>query len=230
MNSRDLDKLTMFRTTQDVCEKYNDIVVTNAAFNAANASFSKKIEEIISAAKAQGKVITGITTDKNVDKDDLVQAAADIAGLVFGYASGANNFTLKEAVDFSFSYIEKLRGDLLVTKAQDIYDSANENLSVLGDTGITVDSLAAYKVKIDKYTKSLPSSRTAISTKSTHTANLEELVREATSILTDQMDKYIVNFNESYPAFVALYWSARIVINLSGGHKKQDTPAKEGTL
>ncbi len=230
MKTRDVEKLTMFRTTEGVCEDNKEIVSTNLAFSAANTSFSNKIAEIISAAKAQGKVITGITTDKNVDKDDLVQAATNIAGLVFGYASGVKNFTLKEAVNYSYSDIDKLKGDLLVTKAQDIYDSANKNLSVLGYAGVTVDSLAAYKTKIEKYSKSLPSSRTAIAEKSTHTENVEDLVREANLILTEQMDKFIVNFNETYPAFVALYWSARIVINLGGGHKKQDPPANGGAI
>lgn len=226
MTTKDVRKLNMIRTVEALCNDNADIVNSNAAFANVTATLSANIASIIGTAGAQGKVITGITTDKNIDKDAITQAATDMAGIVFAYASSSNNNTLKEAVDFSYSDINRLQGDLLVTTAKNIYHAANNNLAALFSSGITDVSQAAFNNKIDAYSKSLPAHRTATSERGTQTGNLDQLMRDTINLLKEQMDKLVVVFKDLYPDFVSSYFKARIVIDAPSHPGKGEEPAK----
>lgn len=224
MITKDLKRLNMLRSVEELCNANENIVSSNPAFVVAKGMLGTYIADILVTASAQGKVITGITTDKNVAKNHLVQAAADIAGLVFAYASAINNNTLKEAVDFSYTDIDKLKSDMLVATVINIYDATKVHLAVLANVGVSAAQLAELKAKTEIYSKSLPTNRTATSERSTQTDNLGVLIRDAVIIVKEQMDKLVVSFKALNPDFVSSYFNARIVIDEPSHLQKMEVP------
>jgi hypothetical protein len=64
--------------------------------------------------------------------------------------------------------------------------------------------------------------RTAITVRKGATEAIETLIKDGTAILTNRMDKLMVDFKVSHPDFYQEYFDARIVVNT--GAKGGDEP------
>ena len=215
MDARQEAKFTMYRATEQNCDNNAVIIATVAAFASAFAAFKAIIAAIISTTQFKDLSLTGITVDKGNSKQTLCQMAADIAGIIFAFASVTNNNTLKQEVNFKLSKLLKTRDDSLAPRCRIIHDKGIEFLDALKDYGITAAKLAALDAAINTYLAESPKPRTAVSQRKTHQANLRQLFKDADAILKNQMDKLIVNFKADHPDFVKTYESTRIIIDPS---------------
>lgn len=213
MNKKQEAKLNMYRATQSVCNENAPVFSGNAAFTAAFEEFETKIENIISTEQQNAVVITGIAADKNISKEVLCEKAAEIASVIYAYASTVGNNTLKNEVDFPYSKLIRLRDELTAPNCQNIHDKGEENLAALADYGITAQMLADLQEFINRYSADTPKPRSAISNRKTTTANLAALFEQTDQILKERMDKIVVVFRSANPAFVETYENARRIVD-----------------
>lgn len=213
MKARQEAKVSMFRAIIQLCEANAAIVATILAFQNAFNAFKATVEQISGATQLTDVPLQGITADKGNRKQTLAQRAADIAGIVFAFASANSNLTLRQEVNFNFSKLMKTRDEELAPRCQNIHDKAQENLGALKDYGIEAAQLAEMQTLIDDYAAATPKPRTAVSHRKTQHANVNQLIKQADEILKDQMDKLVVNFRAANPDFVAQYESNRIIID-----------------
>lgn len=215
MNTKQDAKLAMYRTVEKQCDENPAIVGSVPAFQNAVALFKSKIAEIIAAVRLSDVQLSGVAVDKTARKQNLAAKAADIAGIIFAFASATKNPILKQEVRFNLSKLLKTRDDLLAPRCQNIHDKGHENRAALGDYGIEAEHLAELQTLIDDYSAVTPKTRTAVSQRKVLNANLRQLFKDADEILKEQMDKLVVNFRSSHPDFVAQYESNRIIIDPS---------------
>lgn len=230
MNAKQIAKLKMYRATEQYCDNNPLIVASNVAFQTAFNNFKVKITAIINLTQQGDVVLKGITQDKQALKQNLCQMTADIAKLIFAYASATSNNTLKQEVNFSPSALAQTRDGQLVPRCQNIHDRGISNLSALADYGVTVQLLDNLQTAIDNYLAESPKPRTAISQRSTLTANLATLFTETDLILREQMDNLVVAFKTEYPDFVKTYESTRFIVDSptkSGQPETEVTPPKD---
>lgn len=213
MNARHEVKLTMYRTVEQHCDANPSIIAAVAAFMTAYNAFKAVIAEIIGTEQLVGTNLSGITAGKGNSKKTLAQTTAEIAGIVYAYASATKNETLKQEVNFSFSTLKRTRDEQLAPRCQLIHDRAVANKAALADYGITDAKTAALQTAIDTYSGETTKPRTAVSNRKTQNANLNAKFRAADAILKDQMDKLIANFAATDPDFVKTYENARIIID-----------------
>lgn len=206
-------KLNMYQVVRGHCDSNSTIVNTNLAFKNAVGEFGAKVAGIESAAELVSAVLTGIATDKTVSKETLSREASKIAGLIYAYAAKTGNNTLKQAVNFSFSDLKRLKDAEVAPRCQAIHDAGNDNLAALGDFGVTKPKLDALQALIDGYETHLPKPRTAIAERSTRKANIKQLFKDADAILVDQMDKLVEDLAADNPDFVKTYKSARKIVD-----------------
>ncbi len=228
MNARQTAKLTMYRAVELICNNNATITKSNAAFKAVFAIFVSKIAVLLASQTVVSKQTKGIVTDKKTLKKILAKNAADIAALVFSYATRTKNQTLKQIVNYAMSDIEKLAAELVVPTCANIKKAAEDNLKDLADYGVTAAMLTDLQTDMDNFSGASPKPKVAKATKTTENANIKSTIKEVDALLKDEMDKLIVNFKKNNPDFVSDYFNARVIIDpgSNGGNKKTPTDNK----
>jgi Carboxypeptidase regulatory-like domain len=213
MNAKQNAKFRMYRATETHCSDNLEITKNMPAFTAAFNNFKAKLTEITGTTQQRSSVLVGITTDKNVSRQNLGKQASDAAGMIFAFASVIGNNTLKQQVNVSETKLVQTNEEQFVSRCQNIHAKGTEHLAMLADYGITEQTLNNLQSAIDEYVAKSPKSRTAKSSRKTMTANLSQLFREADIILKEQMDKLVVVFRAEHPDFVKTYEATRIIID-----------------
>lgn len=220
MNSKNEARLNMLRAVAKHCNDNPVIVATVPAFQTASTALNTTISSILSAVQMESQVITGITISKSENRKALCQQAADIAASVFAYAASVNDNPLKQQANYSFSDLTRIKDDLLAPVCTNIRDAASANLAVLAPFGITAALLTSFTSAINNFTASVPAPRNAVSQRKAQAEEIKKMMKDADTILKEQMDKLISNFKSSNPQFVTAYKSNRVIID----------PGKGGTL
>lgn len=213
MNARNEAKLNMYRIVKQLCDDNATSVAQVLAFQTSFNIFKAKLSSLILTVASESQVISGITIDKKVAKKNLCQTTADIAALVFAYASSINNNTLKQSVNYPYSDLYKIKDDLLSPTCQNIHALATANATALATYGITAGMLTTFQTAITDYSTAVPKPGTAKSVKATYTKNIRNLIKEIDALLKDQMDKTVVAFKPTKPDFLNSYKTARTIID-----------------
>ncbi len=213
MNARQEAKLTMYRATEKHCDDNSTIIAAVPAFQTALINFKAKIATITNTAQLKDTPLTGMVVDKSSFKQTLCEMTADIAGVIFAFASATGNQTLKQEVNFTLYKLLKTRDEQLAPRCQNIHARGLENKAALVDYGITNTKLTDLQTAIDNYAAETPKPRTALSQRKTLTANLRQFFKDTDAILTEQMDKLVSNFKAANPDFVSTYETVRIIID-----------------
>lgn len=215
MNSRQEAKLTMYRAVEQHCDNHESIIETIVALKNAFTKFKATIAEIIEITQLTDVTTSGFTVDKTKQKESLAQKTADLAGLIFAFATNSGNEPLKEETNIKLSKLVGTRDDQLAPRCQKIHDKGRENLTALKHYGVEEIQLTELQTEINNYLLSTPKPRLALSERKIQNANLRRLIDEADRLLKDQMDRLVVNFRNSNPNFLAGYESNRIIIEPS---------------
>lgn len=213
MNAGQEAKLTMYRATEKHDDDNSTIIAAVPVFQTAFTNFKAKIASTTDTAQLKDVPLTGMVVDKSSSKQTLCEMTADIAGVIFAFASATGNQTLKQEVNFNLSKLLQTRDEQLAPRCQSIHARGIENKDALVDYGITPAKLAALQTAINNYAAETPKPRTALSQRKTLTSNLRQLFKDADAILTEQMDKLVSNFKAANPDFVATYETVRIIID-----------------
>lgn len=213
MNAGQEAKLTMYRATEKHDDDNSTVIAAVPAFQTAFTNFKAKIASNINTAQLNDTPLTDIVVDKSSFKQTLGEMTADIAGVIFAFASANNNQTLKQEVNFTLYKLLKTRDEQLAPRCQNIHARGIENKDALVDYGITAAKLAALQTAINNYAAETPKPPTALSQRKTLTSNLRQLFKDADAILTEQLDKLVSNFKAANPDFVATYETVRIIID-----------------
>lgn len=213
MTSKQEAKLNMYHAVINYCDDNAAITATVPAFGTAFSAFENKVEAIEETAQLEAQVITGITIDKKVLRTSLTEQASGIAAVVYAYASGISNNTLKEEVNFSKSDLAVLRDDQLTPTVRNIHIKATDNLAALATYGITAPTLDAFDDLIDDYAAAVPTPRNAAAQRKAYATALKNHFKDADSILKDQLDKLAVQFKSTNPDFYNTYKNNRIIID-----------------
>lgn len=206
-------RLNMFRAVAKHCNDNPAIVSTVPAFQTAATALNSTISSILTTAQMESQVIKGITIDKSELKKTLCQQATDIAASVYAYASGINDNTLKQQVNYSLTELLRIKDDLIGPVNTNIHDAANTHLAALAPYGITAATLTSFMTAITNYITVVPTPRNAVSQRKAYIAELKKMMKDGDNILKEQMDKLIGNFKTTHPQFVTAYKSNRVIID-----------------
>jgi hypothetical protein len=206
-------RLSMYDAVIAYCNNNNALIATVPAFQNAFTSFQSIVDNIRATAQLEASVITGITTDKSQVKANLSVVAANLAAMIFAYASNVNNNVLKEQVNFTPSELKLLKDEKLIAACSNIRDAANANIASLADYGITAANITDFQSMMDGYSAKVSSPRNAVSQRSSYSKTLTTLFKQADDALKNQMDKMAQKFNVTNEDFYNTYKSNRIIID-----------------
>jgi len=226
MNAKQDNKVGMFTSVKLACAENSAIWASVPAFGAAFAKFNTCVERIQEFAQKQAERSTGATADKRRCRESMCDAALVIAGAARAFAIDNNNLELAGKVDFSRSTLLGGRDRTSAEKCQTIHRLASENLGDLTEHGVTPAKLKGLQTKIDAYMACLQRPRQIIAESKTATAQLEAEIETADQLLTDSLDRLVLQFKDSEPEFYNNYTNARAIVNNASGRSSGEDSAQ----
>ena len=212
MNKVKEARLNMFDAVIAYCNNNAATVASIPAFQSAFTNFQNAVSGIHLTAQQEADVIIGITADKAQLRLNLCKQTAELAAVVFAFASSSSNNELKEKVNFSFSNLKRLKDKSLIAACTNIRDSAQANLAGLAPYGVTATSITDFQNAIDAYAAKTSSPRNAVSQRSYYKQSLNDLFSQASNILRTQLDKMIVQFKATNESFYQVYKNNRMIV------------------
>ncbi len=170
----------------------------------ANPTFTASLVALEDATEELVELILSVNTHAQVQSapsgvaaakaDALVQlddAAYEVAGGVLSFAEKSGDPTLAGRVQFRRTAVMAGSSNAIVVRCQGIIDAATENLSSLGDHGVTQAKAAGAAA----------------------TRQLERLFPEIDRLLEKRIDKLVWQFRESALEIYAKYQVARSIVD-----------------
>jgi hypothetical protein len=222
MNSIQTSIYAMFLRTQKVLDNNKAVWTANTKFTANYTAFAANLGAIGTEQKQQGTDKTGITKDKEVVKENLVELAATTASGIRSYAADVNNRELEETVKLSQSKLDSLAEVKLINTCEVIHTQGTKNVAALAEYGVTAAVLTELKTLTDKYKAMQPNTRLAINTGSLATGRLRTLITATGNLLKRQLDTKMPQYKKSHSDFYNAYFQARNIIEQGADSKKEE--------
>ncbi|MEQ1676280.1 MAG: carboxypeptidase-like regulatory domain-containing protein [Chitinophagaceae bacterium] len=206
-------KLNAYNTVEDYCTERNAIVATSPAFQAAFNTFRAKKSALVTSFELEAQALKGIAMDKKQAKQLLATQFADVAALVYAFAFNAKNNTLKEAVNFSFTDLNRMKDDEINKVCANIRKAAWDNLVSLADYGVDEALIDSMDEILDLYQATTTGPRTAITNRRNYKTVIAEQIKEIDSLLKNSLDKIAVKFKKNHPDFYRTYTYNRVIVD-----------------
>lgn len=214
MNAKKEAKLSMYHSVIALCEDKAAIIALVPAFEISYNLFKALVTAIMAAATQLAAQTGGLRISKRVVKKQLAELCSSIAGLVYAYASVIHDDVLREAMHITSSDIYNAKDDETIEICNNVYTTANTNLAVLGDYGVTAPLLLLLQNTINDYADKAPKPVLNRSQRKALRAQMYALFDDGDVILKEQMDKLAVNYLSNGNAlFYGEYHAAREIMD-----------------
>jgi len=217
MNDAQSNKLKMFQAVQTVMDEnasiWQDLTIVADVANKVKSI----IVDILNIRQVQERDTTGITVNKTVIRDNLVQATLKVIRALVAYATVKKNYVLLGEVNYTKSDLENSRDNILYDRARLIHTKAQSLELELLDYFIGTPDITAIDTLSKEFNIAIPEKRAALTVQKTSTSDLKQKFADADLILKEQLDKVILILEPERPDFVKQYFNARLIIDL--GHR-----------
>jgi hypothetical protein len=182
--------------------------------------------EVDSEQIDQEKDLTGITTDKINALENLTDSTIEISGALYSFAHDSNNNAMMARVNFKPTNLEKMtQSEVIATAGIVLEEALKLDPEDLANEGITADELTTYNELITFFKEIKSSKHEAVIDRSGTTENLNNLIKEASSLVKNKLDRLAVQFKRKDPEFYLKYKAARTVHYRSAIKKETDAMA-----
>lgn len=224
MDKRFENKMTMLKAVLSLLQLHESIWSNSAPLAAAIEDLAGLIAQIEEIQQLTGEDHSGLSTSKKLGKDALIKQAFELASIIFAMATRNKDQVLLAKVDFPISELQHLREGELATKCKNIAELGRSALSQITSFGASEEKLNALDEQIARYKLSLPARRISVSELKAANKKLKELLKQATDLAADQIDRMLVQFGTSNPDFYNAYLNARKVVDYGIRHEKPEDP------
>jgi len=218
------NQINMLTSTSVVLAKHNDTWKDHIAFAEGAMEFTDTLPEI----EAQTQLIlgsAGASEAKKLATSALNTITGEVMGAVASYAHDTEDAELAAQVAYAASEVTRGKTSDIVARCKNIHAVATENLTALAKYGITAAKLTSFKKRIDAFDKLKVAPRDSVITRRAAGELQEQMVRSASVILRDKLDRLVVQFKAANPTFYEEYYAARVVVDTRNG-SSTDTDAQ----
>jgi len=226
MNTKQLNKLTMYLAVEGICDASPAVWQTLQAFADVYTDLKTRVNNIQTFAQSQTQDTSGIAADKKAARQAMCAAALPIANAVHAYAVKTKNNTLAAEMDFSMSDLMAGRDVQSRDNCQNITTTANANLASLASYGITAAKLTALNGAIAAYNLLISKPRDTRAQGKTITGNVQAEFDAADEdlVIMDDLTGQITNAK-----FVDDYNNARTIVDTAASHASPNQPTPTPT-
>ncbi|QQR85114.1 MAG: hypothetical protein IPJ76_10845 [Flavobacteriales bacterium] len=218
------NRMSMFYAVEGVCDKHTLVWTPLVPYATAVGELKDKILLLEDAVQLQESELKGYAEDKRHKKEAMVDKTLEVAQATYALAVDKGDDVLKAQMDHSRSDLLLGRDTVVGQRCQDVHDLANAVVVQLAPYGILPADMTALQTAINAYVTVVDAPRVAVTVRKGATTAIDKLVTEATAILTERMDKLMVEFKSSAPDFWQQYFDARIIVDLGGKEEDEEPP------
>jgi hypothetical protein len=207
------NKFSMYNSVRIECLNNTQVWENVPAFKAAFEEFDSSLSKLRSLVEQQIKDLTGVTKDKSLLHQDMVQKAVVIAGAVHAFAARTDNLELKQQMDFSVSDLKKTSDNISSQNCQMIATTAKSIGKELSEYGVKPEDVDSLQKAIDAFNAQNTAPREAITRRKGTGEEIEKMFQQIDALLVDVMDKLAGQFRVTAPEFYRLYASNRMIVD-----------------
>ena len=218
MNTELTNRVTMLKTTSRYMAEHRAVWNTMAPLQTAMTELDAKIAEIDAAARKH-ETPNGATADKAGARDNLEDATfllCEALG-VLAHDSGDNDLVALTRV--TRTLLDRMGAEELSNRATAMLTQANAHKTELVAYQVTQANIDELSAALTGFNQAKAGPRTATAERAALTESLPKLVKEATDILKNRIDRLVSLFSRTNPDFVAGYESARVIVDRVATHK-----------
>jgi hypothetical protein len=221
MNTKQLNKLTMYLAVEGICDASTTTVQSVPAFAEAYADLQTRVTNIQVFSQNQTQDTRGIAQDKMAARKAMCALALPIANAVHAYAVKTKNNTLAAEVNFSMADLIEGRDVQSRDRCQNIANTANTNIASLTNYGVTAAKVTALTNAIATYSLLISKPRDTRAQGKTVTTNLQAQFDTADEdlVVMDDLTGQITDAK-----FVSDYNNARTIVDTAASHASPTPP------
>ncbi|RTQ49614.1 hypothetical protein EJV47_12415 [Hymenobacter gummosus] len=226
MNDKQRAKLTMLQAALGVLDDHADLFTPNKAFGKAHQELSALVARLDPTAERQQAAVTPEQPGavKKATRLLLAQRAGDMAAALLALADELADIRLHTDSDYTESQLARKPDADLLRIAQNLHARATDHAQALAEQDVTADELSELQAAINAFKAEQAAPRLTVAEGKAHKQAINADLRQATALLKNRVDKFMVRFRRSQPQFHTAYQSARQTINTATRPGKNDKP------
>jgi hypothetical protein len=222
MRSKFENKTNMIDVIIALCLKYPAIIALIPALEACVTSLQSIRAAIQTVNETYIKIITGIAQDKLKSKVKTARIMLKFAKAMKAYAQKTGKLELKKQVTFSRSFLLRMRDINFHDLAVLINSLATDLTTELVPYGIVSADFTALVAAYTDYGSRIPTPKAARDAKKTSIIQIMALLKQATLLLTEEMDPLVYDvLPEEHETFKLEWKAGRIIVDKRGPKKKK---------
>lgn len=154
-----------------------------------------------------------VSGKKDKLKEEIAIKGSVLSGTLTAFAHEKGDTDMAKKVNFSKSSIHKLKENELVPTIKFLVSVAREYINDLADFGLTGATLETLDGMANEYNELVGKPRSIQNKKFVSQGEVEQLLTDANNLLRNQLDKLMLAFRESNPAFYDGYHRARVIVD-----------------
>lgn len=222
MNTNQTNRVTMFKTVASLLDDHSSIWNGMAPMQTAVTEFKAGIVAIDASARKQ-EMPSGATDSKAAARDNLEDVLFLACEAIGTLAHSTNNHDLAALVEVTPSSLDRMGEQELSNRAASVLAVANTKKAELVALQVTQDNLDELEQALQEFNASKEGPRQVTSERMAQTESLPQLIREASRILRERIDRMVNLFRRAHPDFVAGYRGARVIVDRAASHATKPT-------
>ncbi|HEV2827690.1 MAG TPA: hypothetical protein VGW76_08790 [Pyrinomonadaceae bacterium] len=213
MNTDQTNRINMFKTVREYLNQNNAVWNGMPTMVAAVAQFNGRIVGIDQAAQKQEAPTFGATLDKETARNTLEDVLFLMSEALGVLAHNTNDGPLRALTDISRSALDGMTDEDLSNRATNVLTQVQGRAGELEEMNVTLTMINEFVEARNNFNAAKVQPRTVAANRKAQTESLPSLIRDASGLLRNQIDRLVNLSSRSHPDFVAGYRGARVIVN-----------------
>lgn len=225
MKKSTANKLNMYGSVLSVLNDHQTNWQGIPAFVNAKTAFETKLNLLRVRVTEQLGATTGVAIDKRLRINDLRERMLPVQHALFLLGRATNDVLLRERNNLTKTDLDELRLNQLAARCAELKQDMDTYGTQLSAYGVTTQALDELIPLLETVSEVNNSTRKAIIKRKGITKSIGDLENELNELLRVELDRLILVFKQTHPAFFETYNSARITIDYGNkGSSRGDEP------
>jgi hypothetical protein len=167
-----------------------------------------------------------LVTERKQLRETLTRQTLKVSGAILAYASVVNNAELMGIADYTPSEFAVARDNVFYDMARIIYEAASPLTTQLAGYNLVAADITQLQTLLTQFLAAIPRRRNAAAASKSATIAIGTLFKDTNGILKNKLDRLMLSFRVTNPDFYTNYLNARIIVDLGGGKKAEETPGQ----
>lgn len=224
MKKSTANKLNMYGSVLSVLNDHQTNWQGIPAFVSAKEAFETKLNLLRVRVTEQLSATTGVAIDKRLRIADLRERMLPVQHALFLLGRATGDVLLRERNNLTKTDLDELRLNQLAARCAELKQDMDTYGTQLSAYGVTTQALDELIPLLETVSEVNNSTRKAIIKRKGITKSIKDLEYELNELLRVELDRLILVFKQSHPAFFEAYNSARITIDYGNKGIRGDDP------